>query len=107
MIVTCEVCKKFYDDEFRDTQCPHDTFSANDGHNNFKHHPRCAGRSLVYAVVSPPSLVTVMLENLHERINQVEDLLGDALDHLEGKQTSKEGIISNIKAYFDARKQAG
>lgn len=39
MIVTCEICKKYYDDEFRDTQCPHDTFSANDGQNNFKHYP--------------------------------------------------------------------
>lgn len=26
-------------DQFRDTGCPHNTFSANDGWNNFKHHP--------------------------------------------------------------------
>lgn len=39
MIVQCEKCKKFYDDEFRDTGCPHNTFSANDGWNNFKHYP--------------------------------------------------------------------
>jgi hypothetical protein len=39
MIVQCEECLRHYDDEFRNTFCPHDTFLANDGHNNFAHHP--------------------------------------------------------------------
>lgn len=38
MIVTCEKCKKDFDDEFRDTGCPHVAFPANDGHNNFVTH---------------------------------------------------------------------
>lgn len=39
MIIKCEHCSKFYDDQFRSTVCPHDTFSANDGQNNFRHYP--------------------------------------------------------------------
>lgn len=39
MIVECEKCLLYYDDEFRWTICPHETFAANDGHNNFVHHP--------------------------------------------------------------------
>lgn len=39
MIVTCEKCGRRFDDEFRVTYCPHDTFAANDGNNNFAHHP--------------------------------------------------------------------
>lgn len=38
MIIQCDQCKKYYDDEFRNTTCPHDTFLANDGQNNFKHY---------------------------------------------------------------------
>ena len=38
MIVRCEKCRKYFDDEFRLTYCPHDTFPANDGHNHFEHH---------------------------------------------------------------------
>jgi hypothetical protein len=38
MIIQCDKCQKYYDDEFRDTSCPHDTFLANDGQNNFKHY---------------------------------------------------------------------
>lgn len=40
MIVKCEECSKHFDDEFRDTTCPHNTFLANDGQNNFKHYPK-------------------------------------------------------------------
>lgn len=39
MIVQCETCRKTFDDEFRSTTCPHNTFAANDGQNNFAHHP--------------------------------------------------------------------
>lgn len=39
MIVQCLICMKRYDDEFRWTLCPHNTFAANDGNNNFAHHP--------------------------------------------------------------------
>jgi hypothetical protein len=39
MIVQCEKCQKYFDDQFRWTICPHETFSANDGQNNFAHHP--------------------------------------------------------------------
>jgi hypothetical protein len=39
MIVQCFVCQRKFDDEFRTTICPHETFPANDGENNFEHHP--------------------------------------------------------------------
>ena len=39
MIVKCEKCKVSYDDAYRWTICPHETFAANDGKNNFAHHP--------------------------------------------------------------------
>lgn len=39
MIVICVKCMMSFDDEFRTTVCPHGTFAANDGRNNFKHHP--------------------------------------------------------------------
>jgi len=32
-------CGARFDDEFRTTVCPHETFAANDGRNNFAHHP--------------------------------------------------------------------
>lgn len=35
MIVKCESCNKYYDDQFRNTGCPHDTFMTNDGQNQF------------------------------------------------------------------------
>jgi len=38
MIVPCGECGSSYDDEFRSALCPHCTFSANDGCNNFNHH---------------------------------------------------------------------
>ena len=40
MIVKCEQCSKEFDDEFRSTLCPHETFAANDGRNQFQHHPK-------------------------------------------------------------------
>lgn len=39
MIVQCCKCSKWFDDEFRNTECDHDTFLANDGQNNFQHYP--------------------------------------------------------------------
>jgi hypothetical protein len=39
MIVKCSKCKRHFDDEFRLTFCPHDTFAANDGCNNFAYYP--------------------------------------------------------------------
>jgi hypothetical protein len=39
MIVTCQKCQARFDDEYRWTICPHETFAANDGQNNFAHHP--------------------------------------------------------------------
>lgn len=39
MVVRCSECNRYFDDEFRITYCPHDTFAANDGKNNFAHHP--------------------------------------------------------------------
>lgn len=38
MVVKCERCGARYDDEFRLTYCPHGTFAANDGANNFRHY---------------------------------------------------------------------
>lgn len=39
MIVECPLCDWEFDDTYRSTICPHGTFLANDGHNNFAHHP--------------------------------------------------------------------
>jgi hypothetical protein len=39
MRVRCGTCNLYFEDEFRMTYCPHDTFAANDGNNNFAHHP--------------------------------------------------------------------
>ena len=39
MVVTCPDCQRTFQDEYRFTFCPHDTFAANDGKNNFAHHP--------------------------------------------------------------------
>lgn len=36
MIVQCSDCDKFLDDEFRNTDCPHEAFLANDRQNKFK-----------------------------------------------------------------------
>lgn len=38
MIVKCNNCSMYFDDEFRSTICPHETFPANDGLNNFEIH---------------------------------------------------------------------
>jgi len=38
MIVRCQSCKIYYDDEFRLTECPHQAFPANDGNGNFTVH---------------------------------------------------------------------
>ena len=39
MIIQCGDCGRRFDDEYRWTICPHETFAANDGRNNFAHHP--------------------------------------------------------------------
>jgi hypothetical protein len=39
MIVRCQRCSFYFDDEFRWAYCPHGTFPANDGRNHFAHHP--------------------------------------------------------------------
>jgi hypothetical protein len=39
MIIRCRECEKYFDDEYRTTICPHETFPANDGENRFAHHP--------------------------------------------------------------------
>lgn len=39
MIVQCALCSPYFDDEFRWTICPHETFLANNGSNSFAHHP--------------------------------------------------------------------
>lgn len=38
MIITCPNCQRTFQDEYRTTICPHETFAANDGQNNFAHH---------------------------------------------------------------------
>lgn len=53
MIVKCDTCTRSYDDAFRSTICPHDTFAANDGDNNFAHHPE--------SYLSPPQTVLTRL----------------------------------------------
>ncbi len=39
MIMLCATCKMYFDDEFRDTGCPHAAFPANDGKNNLTINP--------------------------------------------------------------------
>ena len=51
MIVTCVRCGAEFDDEFRWTICPHETFAANDGRNNFQHHP---GSTLIPRTTTVP-----------------------------------------------------
>lgn len=38
MIVKCLECGVHYEDVYRDTDCPHKAFPANDGDNNFVVH---------------------------------------------------------------------
>ncbi len=38
MIVQCPKCRMYYEDSYRWTICPHQTFAANDGANNFAYH---------------------------------------------------------------------
>ena len=40
MIVKCPNCPKYFDDQFRTTLCPHDTFMANNGQNWFSYYPQ-------------------------------------------------------------------
>lgn len=46
------------------------------------------------------------LEEAWERINVLEDLLADALAHLEGDPDyrNKEAVAAELRAYFDERK---
>jgi hypothetical protein len=39
MIAQCNDCQMYFEDCYRSTICPHETFAANDGSNNFAHHP--------------------------------------------------------------------
>ena len=39
MIIECPDCRRAFEDEYRSHLCPHETFAANDGRNNFAHHP--------------------------------------------------------------------
>jgi hypothetical protein len=39
MIVHCAECGADFDDQFRWTYCPHETFPTNDGNNVFREHP--------------------------------------------------------------------
>ena len=38
MIIQCNHCQVYFEDEFRSTLCPHRAFLANDGRNNFSIH---------------------------------------------------------------------
>lgn len=38
MIVQCDECELWFDDEFRSYCCPHDAFPANNGDNTFEVH---------------------------------------------------------------------
>lgn len=52
MIVKCPRCTRSFDDEFRFTFCPHTTFIANDGQNNFREYPE--------SYLGPPERSTLM-----------------------------------------------
>ncbi len=61
-------CGASFDDEFRTTICPHQTFAANDGHNHFAHHPE--------------SLITYPDNKGHVRlIADLRELLKEAEDY--------------------------
>lgn len=56
-------------------------------------------------IASLPALVAER-DALHERVNCLEDELGDVLAYLEGEpgyENAKPAIIDNIKALFGAR----
>jgi hypothetical protein len=48
----CTKCRAMFDDEFRTTICPHETFAANDGYNNFRHYPESL-------LLHPPEYITM------------------------------------------------
>lgn len=70
MIVTCQTCSTAYDDAYRWTICPHETFAANDGHNNFAHHPES-----FISKEAPVELRTHVTENYEPRINQLKRMI--------------------------------
>lgn len=51
MIIICGKCQSRFDDEFRTTICPHETFAANNGKNNFAHHPESFLKKAIIAVL--------------------------------------------------------
>lgn len=53
MKVWCPNCGACYEDIYRLKICPHDTFAANDGKNNFAHHPEAL------LIPPPPELTTI------------------------------------------------
>lgn len=65
MIVQCEICKRRFDDEFRLTYCPHDTFAANDGENNFAHREN--------SYLEPQSDLDRVLEDSTRNVNDSVD----------------------------------
>ncbi len=58
MIVRCATCLKYFDDTFRWTFCPHATFAANDGQNQFAYHPE----SYLRDTEPGPALIEIVAE---------------------------------------------
>lgn len=57
MIVQCADCKKYFDDTYRMTYCPHEVFLANDGSNKFRYNWDAYLSSDAPTVVVPQAFV--------------------------------------------------
>lgn len=105
MIRFCPDCKATYDDEFRWTICPHETFAANDSQNNFAHHPEAHLKVPLYKIEKDlqklwdnyqvkPTYMQMKLGNFRKYIAPRDDLQDYAIKFLEEvKDTPDEAIV--------------
>jgi hypothetical protein len=103
MVVHCALCTQWYDDEYRVTFCPHDTFLANDGTNRFAHHPRA-----YLAKVPPPAPGVLATDDLDQA---ALDCLQQVTTHLYTVSiplSQRHARAQNaIRAAFEAQRAAG
>lgn len=95
MIVNCSKCHFYFDDTFRLTYCPHATFPANDGSNNFTRYEGA------YLSKDPPPQVTLpkrflSFDEFTERVGGWSVLLAMYLS-LGGRI---EGLPTNIQLFL-------
>jgi hypothetical protein len=84
MIVLCPTCGRHYDDTYRWTYCPHDTFAANDGANNFRHHPESYLSRKKEDMVSPLFQVHMLNDVGKKRAADIAESFNNLLMALSG-----------------------